>query len=333
MNLQPRTARFVLLALAAGAFGSVLLGLAAGSSGWGWAGPEIVWQIRLPRVLAGFGVGAALALAGALMQLLTRNALADPYVLGVSGGAAVGALSAMLLGGIGAVAWLGEWGIAAGAAIGAFGATLLLLALSWRVLASAGLAAQQEAPVSLLLIGVMIGAACSALVTLMLTLAPEAQLRGMVFWLLGDLNGATHWAAVWVALAIALGATWPWAHQLDWLARGDAWAATLGVPVQRRRRQVLIASALATGGAVATGGAIGFVGLVAPHALRLLGLRAAPWLLPASALAGGSFVVLADAAARTLVAPLQLPVGVIAAAVGVPAFLALLMRGPRGGGR
>ena len=122
--------------------------------------------------------------------------------------------------------------------------------------------------------------------TLLLTFAPEAQLRGMVFWLLGDLNGATHWVAVWLALVVALALSWPWAHQLDWLARGDAWAATLGVPVERRRRQVLVASALATGAAVATGGAIGFVGLVAPHALRLLGLRRAPWLLPASALAG-----------------------------------------------
>ena len=152
----------------------------------------------------------------------------------------------------------------------------------------------------------------------------------MVFWLLGDLNGATHWAAVWAALVLALAMSWPWAHQLDWLARGDAWAGTLGVPVHRRRRQVLIASALATGGAVATGGAIGFVGLVAPHALRLLGVRQAPWLLPASALAGGSFVVLADAVARTVVAPIQLPVGVIAAAVGVPSFLFLLLHRPRG---
>jgi iron complex transport system permease protein len=175
----------------------------------------------------------------------------------------------------------------------------------------------------------MIGSGCSALVALILTLADEGQLRGMVFWLLGDLNGSTHWAAVWLALLLALVLSWPWAHQLDWLARGDAWAATLGVPVARRRRQVLMASALATGGAVATGGAIGFVGLVAPHALRLMGLRQAPWLLPASALAGGSFVVLADAAARTVVAPIQLPVGVIAAAVGVPSFLALLLHRPR----
>jgi iron complex transport system permease protein len=323
----------VLLAGLAIAVAAVTLGLAAGSAGWGFAAPEIVWQIRVPRVLAGFGAGAALALAGALMQLLTRNALADPYVLGVSSGASVGALAAMLLGALNSVLWWTEWGIAAGAALGAFAATLLLLGLSWRVLARAGISGAQEAPVSLLLIGVMIGAAGSAIVTLLLTFAPEAQLRGMVFWLLGDLNGATHWAAVWAALVITLAATWPWAHQLDWLARGDAWAATLGVPVVRRRRQVLIASALATGGAVATAGAVGFVGLVAPHALRLLGLRRAPWLLPASALAGGTFVVLADALARTVVAPVQLPVGVIAAAVGVPSFLALLLHGPRGAAR
>lgn len=319
----------ILAALLATALVSVGLGLAAGSSGWGFAAPDIVREIRAPRVLAGFGAGAALALAGALMQLLTRNALADPYVLGVSSGASVGALSAMLVGAGGSVL-AAEWGIAGGAALGAAVATALLLALSWRVLARAGVSGVQDAPVSLLLIGVMIGAAGSAVVTLLLTFAPEAQLRGMVFWLLGDLNGATHWSAVWTALAVALAISWPWAHQLDWLARGDAWAATLGVPVQRRRRQVLLACALATGGAVATGGAIGFVGLVAPHALRLLGLRQAPWLLPASALAGGSFVVLADAAARTVVAPIQLPVGVIAAAVGVPAFLALLLHGPRG---
>jgi iron complex transport system permease protein len=324
--------RLIVAALLAAAVLAVLIGLAAGSSGWGFVAPEIVWQIRAPRVLAGFGAGAALALSGALMQLLTRNALADPYVLGVSGGASVGALSAMLLGAMG-VGWWTEWGVAAGAAIGALVATLLLLALSWRVLGRAGVSGAQEAPVSLLLIGVMIGAAGSAIVTLLLTFAPEAQLRGMVFWLLGDLNGATHWSAVWTALLVALAISWPWAHQLDWLARGDAWAATLGVPVLRRRRQVLMASALATGGAVATGGAIGFVGLVAPHALRLLGLRQAPWLLPASALAGGSFVVLADAAARTVVAPIQLPVGVIAAAVGVPSFLALLLHGPRGASR
>lgn len=324
---------FVLVVLAAVAALALLLGLAAGSSGFGFAAPEIVWRIRAPRVLAGFGAGAALALAGALMQVLTRNGLADPYVLGVSSGASVGALGAMMLGAMGSVAWWAEWTVAAGAAVGALAATLLLLGLSWRVLARSSIAGSHEAPVSLLLIGVMIGSAGSAVVTVLLTFAPEAQLRGMVFWLLGDLNGATHWLAVWVAMLLALAMSWPWAHQLDWLARGDAWAATLGVPVTRRRRQVLLASAVATGGAVAAAGAVGFVGLVAPHALRLLGVRQSPWLLPASALAGGSFVVLADAVARTIAAPIQLPVGVVASAVGVPAFLALLLHRPRGASR
>src|SRR5215212_1383663 len=240
------------------------VGVCAGSSGWGLATPEILWNIRVPRVLAGFGAGAALALSGALMQLLTRNPLADPYVLGLSGGASVGALL---------VLWVGTLG------------------------------------------------------GMVLVPASDLQLRGMVFWLLGDLNGATQWGVAWLAWLLALALVWPTARQLDWLARGDAWAATLGVPVARRRRTALAAAALATGAAVATAGAIGFVGLVVPHALRLLGARPAAMLLPASALGGGAFVVLADAAARTLVAPVQLPVGVIAAAVGVPSFLALLLQG------
>jgi iron complex transport system permease protein len=220
-----------------------------------------------------------------------------------------------------------------GAAAGALLAAALLFALSWRMLNRQGFSAGPEASVSLLLIGVMIGSAASAVVSLLLTLAPEAQLRGMVFWLLGDLNGATQWVVVWVAWLLALALVWPWAQQLDWMARGDAWAATLGVAVGARRRQTLAAAALATGAAVATAGAIGFVGLVVPHALRLLGARQAVLLLPASALGGGAFVVLADAAARTLAAPLQLPVGVLAAAVGVPVFLTLLLHGPRGGAR
>ncbi len=309
------------------------IGLLAGSSGWGLANDEILWRIRAPRVLAGFGAGASLALAGALMQLMTRNALADPYVLGVSGGASVGALAAMLLAALGGLAALPEWGVAAGAALGALLAAAVLFVLSWRVVGRSASSGGADSSVSVLLIGVMIGSASSALVSLLLTLAPEAQLRSMVFWLLGDLNGATQWQVVWLALAVAIATVWPTAHQLDWLARGDAWAATLGVPVARRRRQALAAAALATGAAVATAGAIGFVGLVVPHAMRLLGARRAALLLPASALGGGAFVVLADAVARTVVAPIQLPVGVLAAAVGVPAFLTLLLHGARGAAR
>jgi len=322
-------ATHVLVVVAAAAALACAIGVLAGSAGFGIASSEIVWSIRVPRVLAGFGAGAALALAGALMQLLTRNALADPYVLGVAGGASVGALGAMLAAGAAGAA-VSEWGVAAGAAVGAAAASALLFGLLWRRLASTAIVPSGEGATALLLVGVMIGAGCSAIVSLILTLADEGQLRGMVFWLLGDLNGASHWEIVWIAVAVALAMVWPRARELDWLARGDAWAATLGVAVGPRRRAVLLAAALATGAAVATAGAIGFVGLVVPHALRRLGVRAAPLLLPASAIAGGAFVVAVDAAARTVVAPLQLPVGVLAAAIGVPTFIAMLLQRPAG---
>jgi iron complex transport system permease protein len=322
----------VVATTALAALGACALGVLAGSTGIGAASPEILWQIRVPRVLAGFGAGAALAVSGALMQLLTRNPLADPYVLGVAGGAAVGALGTMLLAGVG-VAAVSEWSIALGAAVGAALAALLLFGLLGRRLAGPVSAVRADGSTTLLLVGVMIGSGFSAIASLILTLADQGQLRGMVFWLLGDLNGAAQWQIVWLALAIALAIVWPTARQLDWLARGDAWAATLGVPVARRRLLALLAAAIGTGAAVATAGAIGFVGLVVPHALRLLGVRAATWLLPASALGGGAFVVLVDAAARTVVAPVQLPVGVLAAAIGVPAFIAMLLHRPRGGRR
>jgi iron complex transport system permease protein len=322
--MQIRHALALTALVAVGACG---VGVLAGSTGIGAASPEIFWQIRVSRVLAGFGAGAALALAGALMQLLTRNALADPYVLGVAGGASVGALGTLLLAGsVGGS--FSEWRIAGGAAAGAFLAAFLLFALLGRRLAGPTSTAREDSSTALLLVGVMIGSGCSAIVSLILSLADQGQLRGMVFWLLGDLNGAAHWEIVWIALALALAVVWPSARQLDWLARGDAWAATLGVPVGRRRMLTLLAAAIATGAAVATAGAIGFVGLVVPHALRLLGVRAAVLLLPASALGGGAFVVLVDAAARTVVAPVQLPVGVLAAAIGVPAFIAMLLHRP-----
>lgn len=323
MRWLPASAACALLALA--------FGMAAGSAGWGYVEPEILWGVRAPRVASGLFSGAALALAGALLQGITRNALADPSVLGVSGGAAVGALAVL--------AWApvdsaDPWWPMAGAALGAAAATALLLGLSWRALGVGQRAVSVSAPahahegtVTLLLLGVMIGSACAAGISLMLSLAPEGQLRGMVFWLLGDLNGATQWWPAACALALALLLVLPRAGELDLLARGDAWAHTLGVAVARRRRAVLAAAALATGAAVATAGAIGFVGLVVPHALRLAGVRAASALLPASALVGGAFVVVVDALARTLVAPIQLPVGVLSACIGVPAFVMLLLRG------
>ena len=316
-----------LVALAGAALAVLALGLAAGSAGFGGlADPTILWQVRAPRVAAGFVTGALLALAGALLQGLTRNPLSDPHVIGVSGGASVGALAWLLAAPPG--------GVAIGAMLGAAAAASLLLALAWRVtgrarqpLAAAG--PLGEAGATVLLLGVMIGAGCAAGVSLLLALASEGRLRGMVFWLLGDLNGVRLWWPGALALAAALALAWPRARELDLLARGEAWAATLGVPVARRRREALLAAAIATGAAVATAGAIGFVGLVVPHALRLAGLREASALLPASALAGGAFVVGADAIARSAFGPVQLPVGVLSAAVGVPLFVAMLLRGSR----
>lgn len=324
MNRASSPLRIIVLAAGA-ALIAAALGVLVGSTGFGIAPADIVWQIRVPRVLAGFAAGASLALAGALMQSLTRNALADPYVLGVAGGASVGALLVL----IGSGAALSAWAVAGGAAAGALAAALLLFGLLGRRLAGPVSTGEPDASIVLLLVGVMIGAGCSAAVSLIISLADDGQLRGMVFWLLGDLGGATHGEIAWVALAVALLLVVPRARDLDLLARGDAWAATLGVAVVRRRLIAVVAAAVATGAAVATAGAIGFVGLVVPHALRRLGARSAAVLLPASALGGGAFVVAADALARSVVAPLQLPVGVVSAAVGVPAFIIMLLRRPR----
>lgn len=309
--------------------GSLLLGLLSGSSGWGWPADgmqgDIMRLIRVPRVLAAFGTGAGLALAGALIQLITRNPLADPHVLGVTSGASVGAMLAMMLLPAGFL-----FAPELGATAGAVAAMSLVFLLSWRAMGKgdggAGRIGGQPGTVVVLLVGVMIGAACSAGVSFMLAVANDQQLRNLVFWLLGDLNGASLWWPVWAATLIAMAMAWPRAQQLDWLSRGDAWAWTLGVPVVQRRRMAILAACLATGAAVATAGSIGFVGLVAPHVVRLLGLRSARLLLPFSALFGGVFLVLADMVARTIIAPAQLPVGVVSACVGVPLFLALLLR-------
>lgn len=321
MTLRPPPLTLALLLAAIGVPAALLLGLLAGSSGWGWPQGEIFWLIRLPRVLAAFGTGAALALAGALIQLVTRNPLGDPHILGITSGASVGALLTLLMAPVGSL-FMPELG----ATLGALGAMSLVFALAWRSMGRGLAPSAQPGTVIVLLVGVMIGAACSAAVSFMLAVATDSQLHSLIFWLLGDLNGTALWWPVWLAAGLALLLTWPRAHELDWLARGDAWAWTLGVPVARRRRLAILAACLATGAAVATAGSIGFVGLVAPHIVRLTGLRAARVLLPFSALFGGVFLVLADTVARTLVAPAQLPVGVISAAVGVPLFLMLLLR-------
>ncbi|MEW5889153.1 MAG: iron ABC transporter permease [Pseudomonadota bacterium] len=307
----------VLLALAAGSFavaptdvGRALLGEADGMAG------EVVRGLRLPRALAAFACGGLLALAGAMMQVLLRNPLADPYVLGVSGGAAVGALSAMLIG-------LPLALVHGGAFAGALAATLIVFSLargdgSWT-------------QTRLLLTGVIVAAGCGAAVALILSVAPEKQLRGMLFWLMGDLGHAgSPWPAL-LMLAAGLAGTWPFARDLNLLARGDLAARSLGVPVARLRGLVYVAASLLTAASVTTTGSVGFVGLIVPHLIRLAIGNDQRILLPAAALAGGALLTLADTLARTVVAPQQLPVGVLTALIGVPVFLYLLTRNPHGG--
>jgi iron complex transport system permease protein len=277
---------------------------------------EIVRSLRLPRALAGFACGALLSLAGALLQVLLRNPLAEPYVLGVSGGAASFALVAMLAG----ATW---WLVDVSAFAGALASILLVLGLARRELWRGE---PQDTSPRLLLTGAVIAAGWGAIITLLLSVAPESRLRGMLFWLTGDLNGGPlPWAAL-VAVCVALAAIVPAGAQLNVLLRGDAAARTLGVQVVALRLRVYLVASLAAAAAVTTGGTIGFVGLVVPHMLRLAFGNDQRMLLPASALAGGAAVMGADLAARTLIAPAQLPVGVVTALAGVPVFLWMLLR-------
>ena len=330
-----RRALLIWVVLAGAALAVFMLALATGSSrvapldllhvlfssGDSIAG-EIVTKLRLPRALAAFATGGLLALAGALMQVLLRNPLADPYVLGLSGGAAVGALAAMLAG-------LGTLAVDLGAALGALAAILLLFGLARRDFARQQMSGAPDASPRLLLTGVMLAAGWGAVITLMLTMAPETKLRGMLFWLMGDLNGAESWAPALLTLAVALAVIYPMARDLNILLRGEALAHALGVRVSSLRRRVYLVASVATALAVTTAGTIGFVGLVVPHALRLALGNDQRVLLPACALAGGALLLAADTVARTLLAPQQLPVGVITALIGVPAFMFMLTRNPR----
>ena len=283
------------------------------------AAGEVVRQLRLPRALAAFATGGLLALAGALMQVLLRNPLADPYVLGVSGGAAAGALGAMLMG-------FGAFLIDAGAFAGALLSIALVFGLVQRDMGRLeGSAAGDPSP-RLLLTGVILASGWSAIITLLLTVAPEAKLRGMLFWLMGDLAGADQYLPALLLLPLAIAVVFPLGRDCNALLAGPVVAHALGVRVARLRRWLYAIASIATALAVTTAGAVGFVGLVVPHLLRLAIGNDQRVLLPASALAGGTLLVLADTAARTIMAPQQLPVGVITALLGVPTFMLLLAR-------
>ena len=296
-------------------FGSVDLPphdwLAAISGGGGETAREIVWGLRAPRALAAFAVGALLAVSGTLLQVLLRNPLADPAILGVSGGAAVGAMAGLLLG------WP-RWLVHAAALAGACAAAGALLALALRL---TGWNIHR-----VLLTGVAIGAGCGAVVSLLLALAPPGRLHGMLFWLLGDLSGAEHPLAPWLAAVVVVAAAQLIAPRLDALTLGTLKARSLGVPVGATQTIAFAAATVATVAAVMVAGSIGFIGLVVPHALRLAGFSDHRRLLPLAALAGGTLLTAADTLARSVVAPLEFPVGAITALVGVPVLLALLAR-------
>lgn len=275
---------------------------------------EVVNSLRLPRALAGFACGGLLALSGALLQVLLRNPLADPYILGISGGAGVGAILAILFG-------LGVGGISGMSFVGALATMFVVFGLahgdgSWT-------------QTRLLLTGVIVAAGCGALVALILSLAPDHKLHGMLFWLMGDLSQATHPKLALGILAAVLLVAMPFARELNLLARGPDMAQALGVHVGRLRRAVYLVASLATAAAVTQAGSIGFIGMIVPHLVRLVVGNDQRVLLPVSALAGGSLLVVADTLARTLIAPQQLPVGVLTALIGVPAFLFLLARDSR----
>ena len=332
-----RRAAIVWAFLAVLALASLCLALACGTRGCGTAGlrdallatdtdplaREIVLRLRLPRALAGFAVGGLLALAGALMQVLLRNPLADPYVLGVSGGAALAGMLALAAGAGSAALLSASWA-------GALASIAALFMLGGRALRSAvPLRDVGSVPDRVLLTGVMLASLWGALVTLVLALAPDALLRGMFFWLIGDLSAAQSPSAALLALGVALATALALARSLNALLAGDARAQSLGVDVPRLRAAVCLLGAGATAFAVTTAGSLGFVGLIVPHALRRLCGNDQRLLLPACVLGGGALVVLADTLARTVIAPRQLPVGAIMALVGVPAFLFVLLRVPR----
>ncbi len=294
-------------------WGSILAHLGVGVSPLSELRDGIVWQLRLPRILTAAAVGAGLAISGAVMQAITRNPLADPYLLGLSSGASLGAVSVLLL------------GFAVLLPLAAFLGSLAALALTLLLASSLG----RITPTRTVLAGLAVSALASAITSLVIFWAVTGDsYREILGWLLGSLAGA-RWPSVAIAFAGLLIAGAPilfTGRLLDAFAFGDVSAASLGVNVSATRWGLLAASALLTGAMVSVSGAIGFVGLVLPHAVRLLvgsGHRA---LLPLSALTGGIFLVWADTLARTVFDPRELPVGIVTAIVGAPVFAVLLAR-------
>jgi len=275
---------------------------------------QVMLELRLPRTFAAFVTGGLLALSGVLMQVLLRNPLADPYILGISGGAASAALAAMLLGFGGA--WLGQ-----AAFIGALASIVIVFGMAW----SQG----HWSSTRLLLTGVVVSAGWGALINILLTTSANNSVYSMLFWLMGDLSQSSAGWPSFLILTAGLALMVRLASSLNVLARGELQAAALGVDVARLKLILYFTASVLTACAVTIAGSVGFVGLVIPHMLRLLGARDHRVLIPAAVLLGGSFLVIADSFARSIMSPLQLPVGVVTAVIGVPAFLIILRRNTR----
>ncbi len=279
-----------------------------------------LFSIRLPRVALGLGVGATLGVSGAALQALFRNPLADPGLIGVSGGAACGAVGWIVLG-AGAPLWMhGAFAMPVAAFAGGLLATSLVYAI--------GRSGARTDVATLLLAGLAVNALTTAIVGYLTYLGSDAQLRALTFWLLGGLGGAS-WDQIWPVLLLmagALAAFVPFLRSYDVLALGESAAGHLGLSVETVRRVTIALTALGVGAGVALTGIVGFVGLAAPHLMRLMGGSAHRFVLPGSALLGALLVVLADVAARLLVMPAELPIGVVTSALGAPFFIWLLRR-------
>jgi iron complex transport system permease protein len=279
------------------------------------ASAVIVRELRAPRVLLAFGVGGSLAVCGAALQAMIRNPLAEPYLLGLSGGAGLGAVVAI------ATRATGPWAVPVAAFAGALGAVGLVYRLSL-------VAGRRLDPRVLLLAGVVVGSFAGAVMSAIIVLSPSAGVRNAFLWLLGGF-GASSWQTVAVFTAYAvlpLAVILLHARSLDLIALGEEPAHHLGADVERTRRLIYLCTALLTAASVATCGIIGFVGLVVPHAVRIVSRPIHRTMLPLTFLVGGAFLVLSDVVSRTVVRPLELPVGVITALVGVPLFATLLRR-------
>ena len=336
-------ARLVILLLCLGLAVSMFLSLTSGASGASAVGVVgdwlfgsvpgdmalsardrlIVYDIRMPRVLLGVLIGAALAVSGAVMQGLFCNPLADPGLIGVSAGSSLGAVTVIVLGSTWLVPFtsaLGTLALPLAAFCGGLAVTLLL----YRVATRQG----RTSVATMLLAGLALAALAMALTGILIFMADDRQLRDLTFWQLGSLAGAT-WqkiGSVGPVIVLALAAMPFLARGLNALALGEATAGHLGVPVQRLKYTAIVGVSAAIGASVAASGGIGFVGIVVPHLLRLLIGPDNRFLLPASALLGASLLLLADAVARTVVAPAELPIGIVTAVVGAPFFLWILLR-------